>query len=217
MKSKLTLALVTLLLPIFIQISRGDTVVSSAGNFDGWIVLYSGEAFAVSWTQSTELTNVSISAELSGLGSATETGRAFLTTALGLGTTMADQVAFQAFTFPSTESSITLFSGLDLPAGTYYLSVVGDSPSYGSGWISSTAPTIQTGPGDAFANNYGFRSPTTPFLPSSDVWVDSPHSPNYAVTGTSAVPEPAASGLLLFAFPFLMPARRRRKVDMEAR
>lgn len=209
MKSKLTLPILTLLLAVFGQNASADTVVSSSGNFDGWIVLYSGQAFGVSWIQSSEFTNVSISAELTGFGSTTQTGRAFLTTKLGLGTTVADQVAFQSFTFPSNESSVTLFSGLDLPAGTYFLSLVGDSPSYGSGWVVSQSPSIQSGPGDSFANDYGFRSPTTPFLPSSDVWVD-PGKPNFSVTGTNTVPEPTAFCLLLIASPFLATMRRRK-------
>jgi len=188
MKNKLSLiALGLLLVSIPHNVTASPIVVSSTGNFNTWVVLYSGQAFGVSWGQTSSYENVSISAELTAFDHTTETGRAFLSTRIGPGTSLADQIAYTAFTFPSHADDLLLFSGLSLPAGQYYLSLVGNSGSWGSGWVGSDTPTLKTGAGVVLGTSWGFRSPTLSYLPSSAVY-DGGHMPNFTVTGTP-VPE----------------------------
>ncbi|HWA24148.1 MAG TPA: hypothetical protein VG734_00635 [Lacunisphaera sp.] len=175
-------------------IAPANTVVSTDGNFDGWIVLYAGQAFGVSWTQSVAYENVSISANLTAFGRSSETGRAFLTTSLGPGTTVANQVANASFTFPSVENDVVLFSGLNLSAGQYFLSLVGNSPNWGSGWITSFPPTVETDAAATLGSSYGFSSPGLSFLPASGVY-DGGSVPNFSVTGTP-VPDSATTAVL---------------------
>lgn len=171
-------------------------VVSSLGAFDGWVVLYSGQAFGVGWTQTQAYEDVSVSARLTGFGRSTETGRAFLTSNLGLGTTSSSEIGFTTLTFPETEEYVTLFTGLSLPAGSYYLSLVGDSPSWGSGWTVSLPPTLAASDGSALTGAFGFFNPSTSFLPSSAVY-DGGSIPNFFVSGTSTASVPEGGSLTI--------------------
>lgn len=178
------------------QRASAQGVISSEGDFDGWTVLFAGQAFAASWEQTIRYEDVSISANLTAFGRTTETGRAFLTTRLGPGTTIADQVAFTTFAFPAVESDVVLFSDLTLAPATYYLTLVGDSASWGSGWTGSVPALYDVGPGVTWEGTYGFRSPQTPFLPSSAIWDDTMAPPHFTVTGTP-IPEPSTYAAIL--------------------
>lgn len=202
MKTRLSLLALGLSLALVPLKASPEVIVSSSGSFDGWIVLYSGQAFGVSWTQTTPHNDVSITADLTGFGSTDQTGRAFLSTSIGTGATPAGEVAYTAFTFPSAADDVTLFSGLNLPAGQYYLSLVGDSPDFGSGWIWSDSPDLETGPGAALGGSYGFVSPGLTYLPSSAVY-DGGIVPNFSVEAT-AVPDSSSWVILVAASAFLL-------------
>jgi hypothetical protein len=209
MKTKSSLLTLLLIFPLLACNAAAQNVVLSVGNFDWWVVLYSGQAFAESWTQAIPYENVSIFADLTAFGHTTETGRAFLTTRLGPGTSLADEVAYTAFTFPSSPSDQLLFSNLTLPAGQYYLSLVGDSPSWGSGWVGSDAPTIEMGPGAALGGSYGFSSPGLSYLPSSAI-NNGGSKPDFIVAGT-AIPEPSTYGILAGTAVFFFAIYSNRK------
>jgi hypothetical protein len=86
-----------------------------------------------SWTQTSAFSGVSIfgffvNQNPSGAGAAA-TGTAYLTTQVGAGTTVAQQIATAPISTTATVGTSTqLFSGLNLPAGTYFLVV---SPTAG--------------------------------------------------------------------------------------
>ena len=206
MKSKSSIQGIALML-IALK-APAQVAFTSTGNFDGWIVIFSGQAFGVSWTQAIPYENVSISVDFTAFGQSAETGRAFLSTSIGTGASIADQVAYTAFTFPSAENDVVLFSGLNLPSGQYYLSLVGDSSSWGSGWIVSDSPTIAIGPGVTLGSSYGFTSPSLSYLPASSVY-DGGSIPNFTVTGT-AIPEASTYGIYAAITALLIAFSKRR-------
>ncbi len=78
-----------------------------------------------SWTSSVAFDNVSIFAEL-GADNSSASLTAFLTNAVGPGTTAANQIASVTLTPPFLDSpGVLLFSGLNLGPGTYYLVLTG--------------------------------------------------------------------------------------------
>jgi hypothetical protein len=201
MKTKLASIALGLVAALAPRNAPAQDIVSSSGSFDGWIVLYSGQAFGVSWTQPTAHDDVTITAALTAFGQAGETGRAFLSTTLGPSSVPADEVAFTNFTFPTAASDLTLFSGLDLAAGSYYLSLVGDSPNFGSGWVWSGSPDVVTGFGATMGESFGFVSPQLAYLPSSAVY-DGGLVPNFTVA-VPTVADSSGYGVLLAASLFM--------------
>src|SRR4051794_18353401 len=88
--------------------------IANTGAPSGWVVIYNGQGFAASWSQTNRYTNVTIATHLSSFGVPQQTGRAYLTRRLGPGTTVADEIASLSFTFPLQASDVTLFSGVTL-------------------------------------------------------------------------------------------------------
>jgi hypothetical protein len=227
-REKLVLPLVALFLTLPGANARADIVLpfppppvvySSGGSADGFALLNplsTEQALGVSWSQGSEYTSVTISAQLEALGGTTQTGEAYLTTALGTGTTTNDEVASVAFSFPASQSYVTLFSGLDLPAGTYYLSLVDTSSSGGAGWIVSKSPTVQSGNGDSFYQEYLFATPPATYFPSTAVTVANDTPPNFSVTGTE-VPEPSAGLCFALSGGLLLLFSRRLSRDKRGR
>jgi len=96
-----------------------------------------------SWTQTIEYSSVDIAFRGNGISS-TATGMAYLTTRMGNGTTAADQVALTSFNAPGAPSSwISLFSGLALPANSYYLMIFAD-PGSVIAWDATDPSTATT-------------------------------------------------------------------------
>jgi hypothetical protein len=202
-----SLILLSILVFTSTQYAQGDPIVSVTGGDDGWIVIYSGQAFAVSWSQENLTLDTAISARLSSNGRAGEEGIAFLSNALGPGTSMDALVASADFIFPTAPSDFTLFADLDLPAGTYYLSIIGKSPSWGSSWMSASEPILETAPGVVLGPTFGFQTRET-FLPASEVWSDGTSSPNFSVT--TSVPEPGVASFILCGGVLALRSKRRR-------
>jgi hypothetical protein len=152
---------------------------------------------AASWTQTVGYNNVGISF-FGDAVFASASGVAYLTTSSGPGTTIADQVASIAFNVPFGPAStqVQLFSGLDLPAGAYYLTIAAD-PGDEIGWNVTTSPTIETGAGASVNPGMGCFNGSSP----------SPYPPGttgscvadtllFAVTGNASVPEPGTFSML---------------------
>ncbi len=168
--------------------------------------LYYDQVGYGSWTQTGSYTGVSIGATLYS-GIAGDTGTAFLSTSVGTGATALYSAAFN---FPSSSSGVvSLFSGLTLGPGTYYLVIEstysGEScreslESCSTAWIATDeVPTITEDSG-VTGNGFGIAAPT----PGSNPLVASYTSPDEDLffTVTSAIPEPGTlpllgSGLLL--------------------
>ena len=188
--------------------------------------------WSVGWSQTGTYTNVSISADVNIVGSPgdpangkpTDTGLSFLTTQVGAGTTVANQIASGTFAGPSnwganpTPNWITLFTGLTLGSGTYYLTL--DTTGYGGGWrVDTTANSPALGPGVTPAgSSYGYCDgsiayPCGGYAPANSMYTnDSAYVLRVDVEGTQT-PIPAA--LPLFATGLgvmgLLGWRRKRK------
>ena len=182
------------------------TIVSQTGT----PTTFFGALSSVSWTQSSTFNNVSIAANFrnanpSAAGAAA-TGTAFLTTQLGAGTTTAQQIATTSISTTSTTGAdVTLFSGLTLGPGTYFLvvnpTVVGGG-SNGLGW-SSGSVTITTASG-VTANNDLASFGTVAAYPPASTFFTKGHNLLYSVVsllGSPTAPIPALNGwgMLLIA------------------
>ena len=148
--------------------SSAENILSVTGNpAHGWVVIYNGQAFASSWTQSNSFTNVSVSAELSSFGVPGQTGRAYLTRRLGPDTTTDHEVASAQFAFPLEAGDVRLFTGLTLTPGRYYLSMIGNGDS-GSGWSTGCPAKVDAAEGVTLGLDYGLFGLVS-YLPGSGV------------------------------------------------
>jgi hypothetical protein len=105
-------------------------------------------SLAVTWSQTTTYSGVTITALLSTTDSNPAPGTAYLSTSLGPGAV--NFVAPASFIVPATQNTpgpVTLFSGLTLPPGTYFLTI-SNATSNNLGWaFVSGGATPATGPG----------------------------------------------------------------------
>jgi PEP-CTERM motif-containing protein len=154
--------------------------------------------FSTSWSESKAYDDVTISALVdSFIVGQTPTADAYLTTRIGPGTSTTDEIAHAQFTVPlnlpicspnSCGANVTLFSGLNLGPGTYFLTMATDPTSVGTvGWFPANPPTVikDTGvtEGLSFIATAGASYP-----PASDFRIFL-YPMNFTVV---AVPEPAA-------------------------
>jgi hypothetical protein len=109
-------------------------------------------AYATGWTQTGTYQNVSVAALLDTLQDPAS-GTAFLVDSIGAGTTVANQIAVAPFSVPAfvspfSSSFTTLFSGLTLGPGTYYLVLTGTSSSgIPASWRFDSPFAVQTDAG----------------------------------------------------------------------
>jgi hypothetical protein len=191
------------------SLASADTALSvTNGNSNtpmGWCLGANGcfsQVLMEGWTSLNAYDNVVISAEVGGDDSSALL-TAYLTNAIGAGATSANQLATVTLTPPSLDSSVLLFSGLHLSAGTYYLVMTG--PAQASSfpyWYSYDTANVVTASGvtftgTGFANIIdGASTPNTTYAPASVF--DTQGAPNFSisVTGTLStqlvIPEPAS-------------------------
>ena len=157
------------------------------------------EAYAASWTLSQPYSNVSILVAVGSFGGL-ELETAYLTNSIGPGTSQANnEVASTSFIFPDVNAPtwITIFSGLNLGPGTYYLML--DEAGLGGGngvWFGNLggANSVTLGPGVLQGPEYllfprvvqgpSIYPPSTQFLTPFHLGLE------YSVI---AIPEPASS------------------------
>jgi hypothetical protein len=195
------------------------TIFDVSGPFEGTtsgLVLggSSNQIIAQSWTMSTSASGVSISVPLSaGITGEPALVDAFLVDQIGSGTTAADQLAFASFSLSDAEDApaeLTIFSGIDLGPGTYYL-VLSGFPQTTSNDIGdwhlptggSASTTISFGPGVTtpgwYAANDNFLgvdlsyAPASTFENLSDPFFGDVPGPLISVT---AAPEPSMTSVL---------------------
>jgi hypothetical protein len=197
--------------------AMGATVISVTWNNSGTSGGGTGIA-AVSWTQTGSWSNVAIGANLTTSGFISVTGTAYLMNQVGGGTTAANEMTSPAPLSisgnPGLNSMTTIFSGLSLGPGTYFLVVVPDAGS-GLAWGLTGSPLQVLGSGITQNSDQTAATPN-PFPPASAFSNDS-NSRIFSVTGTAGaapgVPEPSTVVMLLAGLSGLaVKARSRSRV-----
>jgi hypothetical protein len=206
LKTSLLILGITIFAPIAL---RAATLVSSDGSsFTGWIVIFADQGYRIGWNTDAFAENVSVSAWLTAFGT-NQTGRAYLTRTIGTGTSVLDEVASTSFTFPQTASELTLFSGLQLSSGQYYLSIIGDSPSFGSGWVIGNGIATESASTE-YLGNFGSAGPIGSYFPATASYLEEGASvPGFSVQGT--IPEPNSLALVIAGSVWLVQFRVKRK------
>lgn len=175
--------------------ARADTILTIAPGGSATAL----GANASSWTSTVGFTAVTIVVNVGTLNASTPNVSAYLMTHIGPGTTTAQQVAATTFVAPTVVNffnpppATTVFTGLSLPPGTYYL--VLSSTSGSAAWEQNSGAVI-TGTGVTFAGDHS--AVPASFPPASSF---SANAQIFAVqvTGTPAVlpSTPAPPSLLL--------------------
>jgi hypothetical protein len=167
---------------------------------------------STSWSESQAYSDVAISVLVdSAIVGQTPSADAFLTTNIGPGTTATDEISHTRFTVPvqlpvcSAESCgavVTLFSGLNLGPGDYFLTIAPDAMSSGFvGWFPALNPTVVEGAGVSAGTS--FLAAGAAFYPPASAFGDYAfggyqYAMNFTVTeaATSPIPEPATAPMI---------------------
>jgi hypothetical protein len=149
----------------------------------------------VSWTQTAAYSGVSIAATfVNGSPSApgaAASGNVYLTTQTGAGTTVAQQIATAPVSSTATGgggTSMTLFTGLTLNAGTYFL-VMSPTVAFGANsmaWSFGSPVTVTTAAG-VTANTSFSASAVAAYPPASTFTNTKGQGMMYSVLGTLGV------------------------------
>jgi hypothetical protein len=191
------------------------TIIAPLGPSTNASTVNSAQFQALGFSTLTGFTNVSISASLIFVGADSPVGVAMLTNQIGPGSTIANQIASTTFNFVpaaslQTVANVNLFSGLTLPASTYYLVLSASSPSTLSA-IALESAGYQTAPGvtvltPQFADVSNLNAA---FPPASTFSNSSLGNRIFTVTG-DPVPEPATATLVVIAAFGLFLLRKQR-------
>jgi hypothetical protein len=189
------------------------TIVSQTAG--SGVTFVSTVAPATSWTQSNTFSSVTIAATLFNNSPSSEgaaaTGTAFLMTQIGAGTTTAQQIATAPVSTTATFATatpITIFSGLTLGPGTYFLVISATVPSGANSlaWSSQTTPATVVASG--VTAGASFLPGTVAAFPPASTFFNKGRFLFYSALGilsggtsTTAVGAPALSGwgMLLLA------------------
>ena len=165
--------------------TRAATILSADSEISsgiGCLVIYSGQGYRVGWTQPDTYSAVNVSAKLTSNGLPNQTGRAYLTTQIGPGTTPGQQIAYAEFTFPIPVAKVVLFQGLLLRPGSYYLSIIGDSPGWGSCWTAS-ATNVVTAAGVVSLGGLGALAAPNAYFPATPFFSEMAIPPELSIQG----------------------------------
>jgi hypothetical protein len=170
------------------------------------------------WFLPVPYTDVGISAEFNNFASRPLTLLWFVTTHVGPGTTAADgEISSGTFHLPAASSSVlTLSSGLELPAGTYYLSVGNTDCTGADGgcivWpsYSPLSGPITVSPGVAIASS-ALASNRDPYVPASTYFFFEDQNPFAMQVTGDEVPEPGAGVLLVLGLSLIICKTRFRR------
>jgi hypothetical protein len=156
--------------------AHASPILSVRGEIEG-LASFLGNSYdqvlAQEWTTTEKYEDVSIAVSVGSLFPSFRTGTAFLTSNIGPGATTGDLIASDVFEVPLTSayntqvSDTTIFSGLTLNQGTYFLVLSAPLSSSGNhlywndnGLVTTTAaPGVTYVPGVFFAY-FGYPSPS---------------------------------------------------------
>ena len=185
-----------------ISASAQGTIYSTLSDRNTGIHGFSGNRalLTAAWSQSDTFSDVSIAAKLDG-ANGTVSGTAYLTTRIGPGTTTADEIARHDYSISSPvfqPELETLFSGLTLRPGTYYLVLSGSATALGGGWevTSQIFPTMAPGVEVAYRDGNSYY-PFAAYPPATQFPAEtaSDFSDQYLQFSVSVVPEPGTAAL----------------------
>ncbi len=169
----------------------GENIITAGGSEEGTTGI---ETLSQGWSMNQRFRDVTISAHLTN-GGGSARGIAYLMRTIGPGTTCASEVASVSFDLPlGYQGMYTLFTGLDLTAGDYWL--VFSKPRRGpfsyANWTISTPRDLTTGPrirylGMAWVDS---EDRIAEYVPASDFNVLTDRFPyRFEVTGEPVRPE----------------------------
>jgi hypothetical protein len=180
-------------------VAQATTIVSVTGPQTFGAAAGQQQFVTAGFTTGQNYANVSISAVIGGLAAQSVT--AYLTTQIGPGTTQAaNEVATAVIPLPGPGGILTpIFTGLALPAGSYYLTLADNTFTAGA-WYSTNAPVVATAPGSSagFDGYYITNYPMVglPAYAPAATYAALTESLLYQVE-TTQVPEPSTAGLML--------------------
>jgi hypothetical protein len=196
------------------------TIVSVTGTYGQAIELASSQQAAASWSSTVAYDDVAITADIQHLFTAMSfTGTAWLMSQIGPAATVSDEIASSSFTTTAFESTATVFTGLDLLPGTYYLVLAASPDSAGVSWLTTDTPfpppnpvpAITTGSGVSYRGDFtDLGGVDTAFIPTSTFSGPSNDDLIFSVSGTQATPEPSSASMLLLGSLGLILSRLRR-------
>jgi hypothetical protein len=153
------------------------------------------QMLAVSWTQTSTFTDVIIQALIFSNNPNFDEGTAWLTQSIGPGTSPGSELAQTAVTFPVFGAPTTLFSGVTLGPGTWYLILSSPVKALNLGWWNGNGTPV-TGAGVTMGETLltAAQFANDAYAPGSN-FIGSYPSLAFSVTGTevpTTVPEPAS-------------------------
>lgn len=188
-----------------ISVSGADSTASSAAGL------------SEGWSTSGALGDVTISALLSNGNGLPSTGIAYLTTALGPGTTTTQEIAQTDVTLcGSCVEDVVLFSGLNLAAGDYWITFGAPPPPASFlDWVTGPASqeVTTTAPGISYLGLEELEPSDAAFPPGGSFAFPDPLTNgiayDFTVTATP-VPEPATVWIFGLSFAGVIALKRRR-------
>jgi hypothetical protein len=207
------LSVITFVLAAATPLLQANVIVSVPGPGDRGLA---NRVMETSFTTTSSYSNVAISANVQNI--AGTIAGAWLTTQIGPGATSAEQIA--TTTIPlSNGGDVSLFSGLNLNPGIYYLVLSFNSGGLASVWNvqpSASPVTLDSGVTlgasmiGTFADFPAF-GPSETFSGLSSTGASNADHFMFSVTGTSSTtPEPSSVALFASAILALLPGFRKR-------
>ena len=203
---------------------QADNVINTINGAAGFAILGgppdARRTLEAAWNQTSAFSNVGVAAMIDPGESETEShsfsGTAFLMNQIGPGTTVANEIGHSPFTVTGTAFNptlVTLFTGLTLPSGTYYLILTAAVGQTG-GWENADVPTlVVAAPGVTLVEQKGLGG--EPAYPPTAIFHHlGGNALEFQVTGNAVASEPGALVLAAFGvLPFvgIIRARLRRR------
>jgi hypothetical protein len=186
------------------QTAAASTIVAIPGPaLENFEIGAGTETLAQSWQQTSEATDVQITALLWSNGTSASTVTAYLTTDIGPASSAADMIAESSVSILGGSTSAILFTGLDLPGGTYYLVLSGAEVD--DTWSVGDLASMSLGTGDSLSGTYYSSGAGIPSITQDTFYpfVEPGQGALMSVTGTpvvtTATPEPSSTTLAFVA------------------